>query len=140
MLFYFFFFFKQKTAYEITYGEWSSDVCSSDLRRRRSPTRAAPRRPRLRATVRRDRDSPSLVHSWCASLRSREQPAEDQVTRHIDHEWPERQLQCQVEPRRHPGLNRVLPRSEHPVQVHGGSRIGGRRRGARGEEVAQRQQ
>src|SRR6059036_3718666 len=27
-----FFFFKQKTAYEITYGDWSSDVCSSDLR------------------------------------------------------------------------------------------------------------
>ena len=24
-------FFKQKTAYEITYGDWSSDVCSSDL-------------------------------------------------------------------------------------------------------------
>src|ERR1051325_1336150 len=28
---YVFFFFKQKTAYEITYGDWSSDVCSSDL-------------------------------------------------------------------------------------------------------------
>src|SRR6059036_3584 len=27
----YFFFFKQKTAYEITYGDWSSDVCSSDL-------------------------------------------------------------------------------------------------------------
>src|ERR1051325_2466332 len=26
-----FFFFKQKTAYEITYGDWSSDVCSSDV-------------------------------------------------------------------------------------------------------------
>src|ERR1051325_2832869 len=26
-----FFFFKQKTAYEITYCDWSSDVCSSDL-------------------------------------------------------------------------------------------------------------
>jgi len=26
-----FFFFKQKPAYEITYGDWSSDVCSSDL-------------------------------------------------------------------------------------------------------------
>src|SRR6059036_4195015 len=30
-MFSFFFFFKQKTAYEITYGDWSSDVCSSDL-------------------------------------------------------------------------------------------------------------
>jgi len=27
----FFFFFKQKTAYEIRSGDWSSDVCSSDL-------------------------------------------------------------------------------------------------------------
>src|SRR5213079_1309433 len=26
-----FFFFKQKTAYEITTGDWSSDVCSSDI-------------------------------------------------------------------------------------------------------------
>src|SRR5213079_3597584 len=26
-----FFFFEQKTAYEITTGDWSSDVCSSDL-------------------------------------------------------------------------------------------------------------
>src|ERR1043166_1011888 len=28
---YFFFFFKQKTAYEIPKRDWSSDVCSSDL-------------------------------------------------------------------------------------------------------------
>src|SRR5213075_2858373 len=27
----FFFFFKQKTAYELTRRDWSSDVCSSDL-------------------------------------------------------------------------------------------------------------
>jgi len=27
----FFFFFKQKTAYEISDCDWSSDVCSSDL-------------------------------------------------------------------------------------------------------------
>ena len=25
------FFFKQKTAYELSLGDWSSDVCSSDL-------------------------------------------------------------------------------------------------------------
>ena len=39
-----FFFFKQKTAYEIVDCDWSSDVCSSDLqiqigRRRRHPRR-----------------------------------------------------------------------------------------------------
>src|SRR6184192_4502833 len=30
-MFCFFFFFKQKTAYEMSIGDWSSDVCSSDL-------------------------------------------------------------------------------------------------------------
>src|SRR5213082_3757915 len=34
-VFVFFFFFKQKTAYEIVSGDWSSDVCSSDLRPKR---------------------------------------------------------------------------------------------------------
>src|SRR3546814_18058387 len=31
---YYFFFFKQKTAYELRMSDWSSDVCSSDLRDR----------------------------------------------------------------------------------------------------------
>src|SRR3546814_7357623 len=45
----FFFFFKQKTAYEMRISDWSSDVCSSDLSRRRiapplmQPTRATSR-------------------------------------------------------------------------------------------------
>src|SRR3546814_13167337 len=30
-MFWFFFFFKQKTAYELRISDWSSDVCSSDL-------------------------------------------------------------------------------------------------------------
>src|SRR3546814_9108708 len=30
-----FFFFKQKTAYEMRISDWSSDVCSSDLEQRR---------------------------------------------------------------------------------------------------------
>src|SRR3546814_1411511 len=42
----YFFFFKQKTAYEVRIIDWSSDVCSSDLLRLR-PTPGAPdRRPR----------------------------------------------------------------------------------------------
>src|SRR3546814_4643406 len=32
----YFFFFKQKTAYEIRISDWSSDVCSSDLSSRRA--------------------------------------------------------------------------------------------------------
>src|SRR5213596_3897410 len=47
----FFFFFKQKTAYEIRPCDWSSDVCSSDLNpaarswwtRARSPSATSPR-------------------------------------------------------------------------------------------------
>src|SRR3546814_1999086 len=34
-----FFFFKQKTAYEMRISDWSSDVCSSDLRSMRLPIR-----------------------------------------------------------------------------------------------------
>src|SRR3546814_3528993 len=49
----FFFFFKQKTAYEMRISDWSSDVCSSDLRgldnRRRQPgRRGVPHRSRGR--------------------------------------------------------------------------------------------
>src|SRR3546814_4724575 len=32
LCFFLFFFFKQKTAYEMRISDWSSDVCSSDLR------------------------------------------------------------------------------------------------------------
>src|SRR3546814_2900385 len=32
-LYYILFFFKQKTAYELRISDWSSDVCSSDLRK-----------------------------------------------------------------------------------------------------------
>src|SRR3546814_10028610 len=32
VFFYFLFFFKQKTAYEMRISDWSSDVCSSDLK------------------------------------------------------------------------------------------------------------
>src|SRR3546814_1452295 len=35
----FFFFFKQKTAYEMRISDWSSDVCSSDLSRRSAGVR-----------------------------------------------------------------------------------------------------
>src|SRR3546814_11411463 len=35
-----FFFFKQKTAYEMRISDWSSDVCSSDLLLKMGPTSA----------------------------------------------------------------------------------------------------
>src|SRR3546814_2817002 len=37
-----FFFFKQKTAYEMRISDWSSDVCSSDLVAHRRPEPAGP--------------------------------------------------------------------------------------------------
>src|SRR3546814_1744550 len=43
----FFFFFKQKTAYEMRISDWSSDVCSSDLRTDRSPFRPSENQDRL---------------------------------------------------------------------------------------------
>src|SRR3546814_6422804 len=48
----FFFFFKQKTAYEMRISDWSSDVCSSDLASRSLPEQGrhngnGDRRPRL---------------------------------------------------------------------------------------------
>src|SRR3546814_5662575 len=39
LLFVIFFFFKQKTAYEMRISDWSSDVCSSDLLTHASPRR-----------------------------------------------------------------------------------------------------
>src|SRR3546814_10796888 len=50
VLFYFFF-FKQKTAYEMRISDWSSDVCSSDLSRGPAP-RAAGDRGTRRAAAR----------------------------------------------------------------------------------------
>src|SRR3546814_1912799 len=49
----FFFFFKQKTAYEMRISDWSSDVCSSDLCRRRGThrRRSAPGSPVPRRCV-----------------------------------------------------------------------------------------
>src|SRR3546814_6530249 len=41
----FFFFFKQKTAYEMRISDWSSDVCSSDLADRARGEQEAERGP-----------------------------------------------------------------------------------------------
>src|SRR3546814_15189039 len=58
-----FFFFKQKTAYEMRISDWSSDVCSSDLCQRscQSAREAAPSKPHstiLPRTLPSDRSCP----------------------------------------------------------------------------------
>src|SRR3546814_7971463 len=62
-----FFFFKQKTAYEVRISDWSSDLCSSDLTPRRkiprptpSPTPAAG--PEAAPPLRRNRTPMGLDH------------------------------------------------------------------------------
>ena len=62
-----FFFFKQKTAYEIYQCDWSSDVCSSDLGgRRKKPAAIWPASVCVGLTIRR---GPKI--SWAKSRRDR---------------------------------------------------------------------
>src|SRR5216110_244139 len=76
-----FFFFKQKTAYEIGSRDWSSDVCSSDLRHhrlrpgaRRRPCGARPTATTCRASSS-SRSEERRVGKECVSLcRSRWSP------------------------------------------------------------------
>src|SRR3546814_7824962 len=56
-----FFFFKQKTAYEMRISDWSSDVCSSDLRIVRIPVFT------FVPDARKD-PSGSGIQSWLCSL------------------------------------------------------------------------
>src|SRR3546814_17318590 len=75
-----FFFFKQKTAYEMRISDWSSDVCSSDLVfRREQPRRDAKNLPLLAAdrllTLVFDRSEERRVGKECVSTcRSRWSP------------------------------------------------------------------
>src|SRR3546814_6099304 len=73
----FFFFFKQKTAYDWRIGDWSSDVCSSDLSRYAaacSECASAAARSGLpvstRAASASSCSSPYRVHQWPRDRRS----------------------------------------------------------------------
>src|SRR3546814_8323808 len=71
--FLFFFFFKQKTAYEMRISDWSSDVCSSDLRARR-PRSARRDRAASRKHRQADRSDcrTSGLHSLLASRNAKD--------------------------------------------------------------------
>src|SRR3546814_2908961 len=56
-----FFFFTQKTVYEMRISDWSSDVCSSDL----APGHAAPADPRVRNPGRQRAGRPDGPGSPC---------------------------------------------------------------------------
>src|SRR3546814_7110027 len=77
------FFFKQKTAYDVRISDWSSDVCSSDLRvdRLRPPANASNRRwpavpvSRRREASKPDTNRPRMLDAWLSptsQLRSEE--------------------------------------------------------------------
>src|SRR3546814_2150839 len=63
-----YFFFKQKTAYEMRISDWSSDVCSSDLQA--VPGAGSARRRRSTATARRCLTVPPAARIAIRSLRS----------------------------------------------------------------------
>src|SRR3546814_6951547 len=72
-----FFFFKQKTAYEMRISDWSSDVCSSDLPATTSATSSSPPSTPCRscASSRRARSEERRVGKECVSTcRSRWSP------------------------------------------------------------------
>src|SRR3546814_7811990 len=62
----FFFFFKQKTAYEMRISDWSSDVCSSDL-----PKSLRPLPVRLRRCCQSGCCCCPIALDWMPSYRSR---------------------------------------------------------------------
>src|SRR3546814_540944 len=85
VLYGFFFFFKQKTAYEMRISDWSSDVCSSDLKldaklkleahwlerawqSARRCTRGGPRAPRRRRTADRWLPGGAAVAGRCRGI------------------------------------------------------------------------
>src|SRR3546814_2526154 len=62
------FFFKQKTAYEMRMSDWSSDVCSSDLKRLRCLDRREPAPRFRRCIMRRDPVARRIGHQREAAI------------------------------------------------------------------------
>ena len=87
------FFFKQKTAYEIGTGDWSSDVCSSDLSRERRDRRSRSRDRRGRRSRSRSRGRRSRSRGRSCErdrARSRSQGKRGKSPRSLDDHSSER--------------------------------------------------
>src|SRR3546814_14227151 len=81
-----FFFFKQKTAYEMRISDWSSDVCSSDLHDVVADLRTldeadADNRQRLERLVARDREDPDARLVLVAAFRG-QRDVDDELDAH----------------------------------------------------------
>src|SRR5216110_3673562 len=97
----FFFFFKQKTAYEISSRDWSSDVCSSDLGKAgssgtdRSPGAECPPGWRCDCAVQRgSRSEERRVGKECVSLCGCGWSTQPYKKKHVRHH-PSQQLECE---------------------------------------------
>src|SRR3546814_9263182 len=66
----FFFFFKQKTAYEMRISDWSSDVCSSDLEDRRRHLHLHQREHHHREPAEQQRSAPWLSQRKSSATRT----------------------------------------------------------------------
>src|SRR3546814_16364004 len=65
----FFFFFKQKTAYEMRISDWSSDVCSSDLNYRAAKHQRADRSDKARSVHQRARGKRAPARAFAGDQR-----------------------------------------------------------------------
>src|SRR3546814_147408 len=87
----FFFFFKQRTAYEMRISDWSSDVCSSDLRRRRRPPggpgAAGSQRPVHHAALHSRQRQPSAGGGGSHPPTRQGQPVTELASADIDRLW-----------------------------------------------------
>src|SRR3546814_7031754 len=87
----FFFFFKQKTAYEMRISDWSSDVCSSDLLHLPPPRPCTARteaRPRVISWVSERRMALPVRHlSTAGSQRSEERRVGKECVRTCRSRW-----------------------------------------------------
>src|SRR3546814_6015449 len=71
----YFFFFKQKTAYEMRISDWSSDVCSSDLRTRVDVDRAGGARQDCRGGADQAYQDEQRAHGASMPSKARDGPA-----------------------------------------------------------------
>src|SRR3546814_10084953 len=62
--YFFVFFFKQKTAYEMRISDWSSDVCSSDLKDLQAASRELARRDDERQAALLSREERKKISTW----------------------------------------------------------------------------
>src|SRR3546814_3080601 len=76
-----FFFFKQKTAYEMRISDWSSDVCSSDLVAVAAKRRLAVQRRRILRKIDDNRGIDRIARAECAGHRR-----QDAMMRPIAHQ------------------------------------------------------